>query len=82
MHFAVAQFLAVAVIGLMFYAVTRDAWFSYVTGSAIEGTVDMPIWPTKFVMVVGMFFFLLQGVVNLLDPIGRRGEADHAAEFE
>jgi len=77
-----AQFLAVAVIGLMLYAVTSDAWTSYLTGSAIEGTVDMPIWPTKFVMVIGMVFFLLQGIVNLVDPIGRPGEADHAPEFE
>ncbi len=77
-----SQFLAVAVIGLMLYAVTADAWSSYLTGSAIEGTVDMPIWPTKFVMVVGMVFFLLQGIVNLVDPIGRSGEADHAPEFE
>ena len=77
-----SQFLAVAVIGLMLYAVTGDAWSSYLTGSAIEGTVDMPIWPTKFVMVVGMVFFLLQGIVNLIDPIGRSGEADHAPEFE
>ena len=77
-----SQFLAVAVIGLMLYAVTADAWSSYLTGSAIEGTVDMPIWPTKFVMVVGMVFFLLQGIVNLVDPIGRHGEADHAPGFE
>ena len=79
---SVAQILAVAVIGLMLYAVSGDAWTSYVTGSAIEGTVDMPIWPTKFVMVIGMVFFLLQGLVNLFDPIGRPGEADHAPEFE
>lgn len=77
-----SQFVAVAVIGLMLYAVTNDAWSSFMTGSAIEGTVDMPIWPTKFVMVVGMVFFLLQGIVNLVDPISRPGEADHAPEFE
>jgi len=77
-----SQVIAVAVIGLMLYAVTNDAWSSFLTGSAIEGTVDMPIWPTKFVMVVGMVFFLLQGIVNLVDPIGRPGEADHAPEFE
>jgi len=79
---AAANLLAVVVIALLFYAVTRDAWSSFVTGSAIEGTVDIPIWPTKFVMVAGMVFFLLQGIVNLLDPAVEAEEADHVPEFE
>ena len=79
---ALANFLAVLVIALMFYAITRDAWFSFTTGSAIEGTVDIPLWPTKFVMVVGMAFFLLQGIVNLLDPAAEPHPSDHVPDFE
>lgn len=79
---AAGNLLAVVVIALLFYAVTRDAWSSFVTGSAIEGTVDLPLWPTKFVMVVGMLFFLLQGIVNLLDPAVEAEEADDVPEFE
>lgn len=79
---AIANLLAVLVIALMFFAVTRDAWFSFVTGSAIEGTVDIPIWPTKFVMVIGMVFFLLQGIVNLLDPAAAPEQPDHVPDFE
>jgi len=79
---AATNFLAVAVIALLFYAVTRDAWSSFITGSAIEAMVDIPIWPTKFVMVVGMLFFLLQGIVNLLDPAIEPDAADHVPEFE
>jgi len=77
-----ANLLAVVVIALLFYAVTRDAWSSFVTGSAIEGIVDIPIWPTKFVMVVGMVFFLLQGIINLLDPAIDQEEAPHASDSE
>ncbi len=66
---AAVQFLAAATVGLMFYAVTTDAWSAYVTDSSIEGLIDLPIWPTKFVMVVGMVFFLLQAIVNLFDSI-------------
>jgi TRAP-type C4-dicarboxylate transport system permease small subunit len=66
---AAAQFLAVVAVGLMFYAVTTDAWSAFETKSSIEGLVDLPIWPTKFVMVVGMVFFLLQAIVNLVDSI-------------
>ena len=80
--FAAVNLLAVVSIALLFYAVTRDAWSSFVTGSAIEGTVDIPIWPTKFVMVVGMVFFLLQGIVNLLDPAVESEEVGHVPDDE
>lgn len=63
-----ANLVAVAVIALLLYAVAKDAWSSYLVGSAIEGMTDIPIWPTKFIMVVGMVIFLLQGVVNLCVP--------------
>jgi len=66
---AAVQFLAVTAVGLMFYAVTTDAWSAFETNSSIEGLVDLPIWPTKFVMVVGMVFFLLQAIINLVDAI-------------
>ena len=65
---AITNFVAVAVIALLLFAVSRDAWSSFVTGSAIEGMTDIPIWPTKFIMVVGMLIFLLQGIVNLIHP--------------
>ncbi len=66
---AVAQLLAVITVGLMFYAVTTDAWSAFETNSSIEGLIDLPIWPTKFVMVIGMVFFLLQAIINLVDSI-------------
>ena len=73
---AVVQFLAVATVGTMFYAVTMDAWSAYVTGSAIEGLVDLPIWPTKFIMVLGMSLFVLQSTINLIDAVwSSRGRA-------
>lgn len=68
---AISQALAVGTIVLYFYAVTADAWSAFVTGDSIEGTVELPIWPTKFVMVVGMVVFLLQGAINLRDAILR-----------
>ena len=73
---AVSQLLAVGTIGLLFYAVTTDAWSAFQTKSAIEGTVELPIWPTKFVMVVGMVFFFLQGLLNLIEAIRRMRQDD------
>ncbi len=79
---AVAQLLAVVTVGLMFYAVTTDAWSAFETNSSIEGLIDLPIWPTKFVMVAGMVFFLLQTTVNLVDSVlmARGHEATRISE--
>ena len=49
--------LAVCVVALLLVAVARNAWSSWRTGSAIAGTVDIPIWPTMMVMVFGMVVF-------------------------
>ena len=68
---AVSQVIAVAAIGLLFYAVTADAWSSFLTNTAIEGTVEIPLWPTKFIMVFGMVFFMLQGIINMVKAIRR-----------
>jgi TRAP-type C4-dicarboxylate transport system permease small subunit len=64
---AVSQLLAAGTIGLLFYTVTTNAWGAFQSGEAIEGLVDLPIWPTKFIMVIGMLFFFLQGLVNLAE---------------
>ena len=66
-----SQTLAVGTMCLLFYAVTTDAWSAFKTNSSIEGIVDLPIWPTKFIMVVGMTFFVLQGLINLADAVRR-----------
>ena len=43
---------------------------------------DIPIWPTKFIMVVGMAIFLLQGIVNLCIPAETPEVLDDAPGFE
>ena len=60
-----AQGLAVITVALLLYAIIADAKYAFDTNSAIEGVVDLPLWPTKFIMVVGMVAFLAQAIVNL-----------------
>lgn len=67
----ISQSLALAVIGLLFYAVASNAWFAFRTNSSIEGIVNLPLWPTMFVMVVGMLFFTLQSLMNLVRALGQ-----------
>lgn len=58
--------LALVTTALFIYAVTTDAWAAYLSNDSIEGMVNLPIWPTKFVMVVGGVIFLAQVALNLV----------------
>jgi len=77
---AIGQALAVLTIGFLLYAVVMDALDSYATNSSIEGTFEIPYWPTKFIMVLGMVFFVLQGIVNLASAIRRISHPDDASD--
>jgi len=59
--------LAFVTVSLLFYTVTLNAWSAFQRHEAIEGTVEMPIWPVKFVMVVGLAFFWIQVVIHTID---------------
>jgi TRAP-type C4-dicarboxylate transport system permease small subunit len=56
--------LSLGTVGLLTYAVVGDALTSFRRNDSIEGIINLPIWPTKFVMSVGMFAFLLQVIVS------------------
>jgi TRAP-type C4-dicarboxylate transport system permease small subunit len=58
--------LALGTVGLLLYAVFTNALNSYLRNEAIEGTVEMHIWPVKFIMVVGLIFFFAQTLINTL----------------
>ena len=57
--------LALLTTALFVYAVFTDAWSAWLSNDSIEGMVNLPIWPTKFIMVVGAMIFLAQVAVNL-----------------
>ncbi len=71
-----ARLLAAVTVAALFYAVSTDAWAAFLTNDSIEGMISLPIWPTKFVMVVGMTLFFLQTLLNLFKPLDP-SEPDH-----
>lgn len=67
----ISHLLAVATVGLLLYAVFQNALSSFENNEAIEGTVELRIWPVKFFMVVGLFFFLVQTISHMVDAAKR-----------
>ena len=67
---AINYLLAVLTVGILSYTIIQNAVFSFLSNESLEGTVELRIWPTKFIIVVGVLFFLLQTVMNFADTLG------------
>ncbi|WP_306152012.1 TRAP transporter small permease [Roseovarius sp. MMSF_3281] len=70
-----SQVLAVLTVCLLLYAAAKNAGKAYVDNEAIAGAVQIPTWPTKFIMVLGLVVFLVQAILNIATPPGR-GEVE------
>jgi len=68
--------MALGTVGLLFYAVLTNATASFRNNEAIEGTVELPIWPVKFLMVAGLVFFCVQTFFNTVDAARRLKKND------
>ncbi len=71
----IAQLLAVVTITLLLYAVFQNAVDSYTANEAMEGTMELRIWPVKALMVVGLVGFLMQGASHLVELV--KGKKKH-----
>ena len=60
----VAYLFAMITAGVLLYVGTQNALFSFMSNESIEGTVELRIWPIKFIMVIGLVFFFLQILLN------------------
>lgn len=76
---AFVQILAVITIAILLYAVTTNALKAYRTNEAIAGAMQIPTWPTKFLMVLGVAVFGLQAILNIARPLAR-GESGGAGD--
>jgi len=72
--------VAVCTVGLLLYAVFLNAVSSYRNNESIEGTTELHIWPVKVLMVAGLFFFLVQTILNLIETIQSRGREEAARD--
>ncbi len=66
---AVNHLLAVLTVAIFAYTIIQNAIFSFINNESLEGTVELRIWPTKFIIVGGVLFFLIQTVMNLTDTL-------------
>ena len=63
----IVYLIALITIAFVVYAVTQNAIKAFVTQEAVAGTVPLPVWPVKFVIVIGCVFYFIQIISNTID---------------
>lgn len=60
-----------AVLGslALLISVASDAWMAFHIHEVVPGEHSLPTWPTKFIMVIGAFFFFIQTLFYLFKPL-------------
>ena len=58
--------LQIFIYGIALYAFSKNAIHSYQSKEAVVGNVVYLVWPAKFVIVVGLAFYWLQLLVNMM----------------
>jgi TRAP-type C4-dicarboxylate transport system permease small subunit len=61
--------IQIVVIGVITVAVGENVIYSIKKHEAVPGYFHLPIWPTKFVLFIGLVFYWLQVAVNLAEKI-------------
>lgn len=74
--------LALGTVGLLLYSVLVNAVAAYQSHESLEGTVELPLWPVKFIMVVGLVFFFFQTLVNAIDAAKKLKKDNPKRSFE
>lgn len=59
--------IAVGSVGILLYAVLLNAINSFQTHESLEGTVELAIWPVKFIIVIGLIFFWIQTIIHSVE---------------
>ena len=64
-----AAVLALVTSVILLIAVAVNAWAAYTTNESLEGTVELFTWPVKFIMVIGLVFYVLQTFTNVREMV-------------
>ena len=68
-------------IGMFAYASIGNLLFSIESGEAYTDVVYIPMWPSKLMLFLGLLFFELQIVINLLKTIFNIQDDDDATDL-
>lgn len=65
--------LALVTGALIVWAVAVNAVSSFTSDEAVAGTVPLPVWPVKFVILAGCILYWFQILINSIEELRRSG---------
>lgn len=63
--------IALFTIAVCTWALALNAIKAFTSDESVAGTVPLLVWPIKFLMLIGCFFYLCQIFLNLIEEIGK-----------
>jgi len=73
--------IKIIAIGIFAYAAFGNLLFSIESGEAFTDVVYIPMWPSKLALFIGLVFFEIQIVINLLKTIMDIHDDDTATDL-
>jgi TRAP-type C4-dicarboxylate transport system permease small subunit len=57
------------IAGILLWSSVSNFIYTYQNNVALSGTVTLPLWPVRLVMIVGIFFYLIQVILNFFESL-------------
>jgi len=57
--------IQLVVVAILIWAAYKNLIYTYVKNVAISGTIPLILWPVRLVVLLGLFFYGLQSLLNL-----------------
>lgn len=79
----IINIIQTGVVGIFLFEMVRNTLIAYRTQEAVAGTVQLPIWPIKIFIVIGLFFYLISTLVNSYDSVKNlKAQEDRSKKFQ
>lgn len=73
----ITRILSFGLVVFLAYFAVRAAVRSTIAGEASYGVIAFPVWPSRILVAVGLCFFALQILANLVTPPATRRAVSH-----
>ena len=71
------NFLKFITLSFFLYGMSDNLIYSYTSREAVAGITNLETWPSKLAMLIGLLFFVIQTLLNLIDSILRYKEGKY-----
>jgi TRAP-type C4-dicarboxylate transport system permease small subunit len=68
------------IINICLFAVYQDALRAFIKKASVTGVVPMPLWPVKWIMVIGLIIYWVQLMLCVIEDYKKIKKANYVVE--